>query len=79
VAVKYSVGYSDEVSRPLTGHSLIIAKVMETEVGPESLSNQTITGMIRIISDSQGFGQYVNIDQVLSDLKSSGFLREEVT
>lgn len=75
--VRYTVGYSGEVAKPLTGHSLIIAKVMETEIGPESLSNQTLNGLIRIISDAQGFGKYVNIDQVLEDLKTSGFLIEE--
>jgi len=73
----YLIGSTDEVSRPLASHSLVVAKELEEAVGPEALPSSTIYGLIRIISDGRGFGKYVDVDKVFSDLKSSGFLTEE--
>lgn len=35
MATRYIVGYTDEVTKPLAGHALTIAKVMEEELGSE--------------------------------------------
>ncbi len=72
--IRYVIGYVNEASPPLKGHSLIIARVIENEIGGEPLTRKTVDGLIRIIADAQGFGKYVDIDQVFNDLKTVGFL-----
>jgi len=74
---RYTIGYVGETTQPLQGDALQIARVMETEMGGAPLTRGQIEGLIRIISDAQGFGKWVNIDKVRDELVSTGFL--EVT
>ena len=72
---RYTIGYVNEATLiPLRGETLIVAKVMEAEMGGAPLTRGQIEGLIRIIADAQSFGKYVNIDKVRDELVSSGFL-----
>jgi len=74
---RYEIAGLDSTSRPVLqtdDQSLTVARVMDVEFGTEPLSRKTIDGAIRIISDANGFGKYVNIDKVFNDLLHSGFL-----
>ena len=76
MAKRYEIQDIKEATSKLSGHSLDIASVMDTELGTEPLSRRTIEGVIRIIADAQDFGKHVDIDKVFQDLISSGFLFE---
>ena len=58
----------------LAGRALQIAKVLTAEMEGEIVSWRGIQGLIRIAADAAGIGQYLNMDQVLRDFKSSGYL-----
>jgi len=74
MAKRYTVGYVNESTPPLSGHARTIATVMEEELGVEPFSRKTLEGMIRIIADGKGFGKYINVDLAFKDLTESGFL-----
>ena len=74
MSTRYTIGYINELTRPLQGDALKVARVMEAEMGGAPLSKGQIEGLIRIISDAQGFGKWVNLDEVRNSLVSSGFL-----
>lgn len=77
MSTRYVIVGIDNTSRPLLSghkHSLAVARVMDVELGGEPLSRKTVDGVIRLAADQQGFGKYVDIDEVFKDLVKSGFL-----
>lgn len=75
--MKYVIIGGSDITSKMSSHTRQIAQVMDVELGSEPLSRATLTGVIRIVADAKGFGNYIDIDKTFDELISTGFVVAE--